>query len=188
MRLTKRPNPCWFSRIIFFFSVSPLLQVAFLSMFLLPGQPSISNFVLAVGTVRALRQVSQIIFWGDQNGKLIETNIWFTKTCRGQMLSTSCMNPVRRSANPRMHSRNLFSVPRNTHPCYLESRQLVELLGLHNYNLRLHMARIFQNWAHGANQMSCEHTHEIKWERFCALNYCSFLLTQLNILSCYDWS
>ena len=104
--------------VLSFFSVSPLLQVAFLSMFLLPGQPSISNFVLAVGTVRALRQVSQIIFWGDQNGKLIETNIWFTKTCRGQMLSTSCMNPVRRSANPRMHSRNLFSVPRKTHPCY----------------------------------------------------------------------
>ena len=55
--------------VLSFFSVSPLLQVAFLSMFLLPGQPSISNFVLAVGTVRALRQVSQILFWGaDQNG------------------------------------------------------------------------------------------------------------------------
>ena len=32
--------------------------------------------------------------------------------------SPSYMNPVRRSANPRMHSRNLFSVPRKTHPCY----------------------------------------------------------------------
>ena len=40
-----------------FFSVSPLLQVAFLSMFLIPEQSSISKFALAIGTVRALRQV-----------------------------------------------------------------------------------------------------------------------------------
>ena len=38
-------------------TVSPLLQVAFLGMFLYPGQPTVTKFALAIGTVRALRQV-----------------------------------------------------------------------------------------------------------------------------------
>lgn len=44
------------------FYVSPLLQVAFLSMFLIPEQSNISSFALAIGTTRALRQVWQNTF------------------------------------------------------------------------------------------------------------------------------
>jgi len=39
-----------------------LLQVAFLGMFLYPGQPTVTKFALAIGTVRALRQVWQNSF------------------------------------------------------------------------------------------------------------------------------
>lgn len=40
-----------------FVSVVPLLQVAFLSLFLALERATVSNFAVAIGTVRALRQV-----------------------------------------------------------------------------------------------------------------------------------
>ena len=43
----------------FWISVIPLLQVAFLSLFLAPENTSISKFAVAIGTVRALRQVKK---------------------------------------------------------------------------------------------------------------------------------
>ena len=46
----------------FCISVIPLLQVAFLSLFLAPENTSISKFAVAIGTVRALRQVKKASF------------------------------------------------------------------------------------------------------------------------------
>lgn len=43
-----------------FVSVVPLLQVAFLSLFLAPARATVSNFAVAIGTVRALRQVIKL--------------------------------------------------------------------------------------------------------------------------------
>ena len=43
-----------------FVSVVPLLQVAFLSLFLAPESATVSNFAVAIGTVRALRQVIKL--------------------------------------------------------------------------------------------------------------------------------
>ena len=43
-----------------FVSVVPLLQVAFLGLFLAPERATVSNFAAAIGTVRALRQVIKL--------------------------------------------------------------------------------------------------------------------------------
>ena len=43
-----------------FVSVVPLLQVAFLSLFLALERATVSNFAVAIGTVRALRQVIKL--------------------------------------------------------------------------------------------------------------------------------
>ena len=47
-----------FNDFYFFISVIPLLQVGFLGLFLAQENTSISKFAVAIGTVRALRQVN----------------------------------------------------------------------------------------------------------------------------------
>ena len=50
-------NKLTYHNFAFVISVLPLLQVAFLTLFLAPDKANISKFAVAIGTVRALRQV-----------------------------------------------------------------------------------------------------------------------------------
>lgn len=54
-----------------FVSVVPLLQVAFLSLFLAPERATVSNFAVAIGTVRALRQVIKLTVPLNLNASLV---------------------------------------------------------------------------------------------------------------------